>query len=234
MAHNPEQEKKELNEKIELKLSQIREHDGRLSSLQTKGFQLGSFYLVFQGVILTAIANANSIFGCLSYWLLIALSSLAAFPNLIAMYYIGREYIRISNQRDISLRESDALFTQLTQLSQPNPTSSPGTSPFVSAPPAPPSQGAGTAPPPSQVAATAQPPPAGNHCYTSIKGMVTRARMPIIFVAFCISIKGMVTRARMRIIFVAFCIAFYLGVSAIMYFVCIKTLRKPGAQCKQH
>ncbi|CAL8996755.1 unnamed protein product [Prunus brigantina] len=216
MANNHEQEKKELNEKIELKLSQIREHDGRLSSLQTKGFQLGSFYLVFQGVILTAIANANSIFGCLSYWLLISLSSLAAFPNLIAMYYIGREYIRISNQRDISLRESDVLFTRLAGLSQQNPTSSPGTPPFVSAPtsPAPSSPEAGMAPLPSPVAATAPPPPTGNHCYTSIKGMVTRARM--------------------RIIFVAFCIAFYLGVSAIMYLVCIKTLRKPGAQCKQH
>ncbi|VVA15047.1 Hypothetical predicted protein [Prunus dulcis] len=213
MANNPEQEKKELNEKIELKLSQIREHDGRLSSLQTKGFQLGSFYLVFQGVILTAIANANSVFGCLSYWLLIALSSLAAFPNLIAMYYIGGEYIRISNQRDISWRECDDWFTQLAKLSEQSPTSSPGTPPFVSAPtsPAPPSPVAGTVPQPSPVAA---PPPAGNHCYTSIKGMVTRPRM--------------------RIIFVAFCIAFYLGVSAIMYLVCIKTLRKPGAQCKQH
>ncbi|CAB4266666.1 unnamed protein product [Prunus armeniaca] len=214
MANNHEQEKEELDKKIEEKLSQIRALDERLSYLQSNGFQLGSFYLVFQGVILTAIANANSVFGCLSYWLLIALSSLAAFPNLFALYYIGGEYIRISKQRDKFLRESDVLFTRLAKLSEPNPTSS---TPFVSAPtsPAPPSPVAGTSPFVSAPTSPSPPsPPAGNHSYTSGKSMVTRAGM--------------------RIIFVVFCIAFYLGVSAIMYLVCIKTLRKPGAQCKQH
>ncbi|PQM36921.1 hypothetical protein Pyn_13187 [Prunus yedoensis var. nudiflora] len=163
---------------------------------------------------------------CLSYWLLFALSSFASLPNFIAMYYIGGEYIRISNQRDKSWRECDVLFTRFAMLSAQNPTSSspgtspfvptsssPGTPPFLSAPTSPvagtaPPSPAGTAPSPSPVAATAPPPSAGNH--------------------------GYIPRRRMRIFFVAFFIAFYLGVSAIMYLVCIKTLHKPGAQCKQH
>ncbi|CAB4297182.1 unnamed protein product [Prunus armeniaca] len=94
-----------LENKIKEKKTLLKEHDGRLSYLQSNGFQLGNFYLVFQGVILTAIASGDSVFRCLDRSLLISLSALATLPNLVALYLIGEEYIKIITQRDeISIR----------------------------------------------------------------------------------------------------------------------------------
>ncbi|KAL6296511.1 hypothetical protein ACE6H2_004653 [Prunus campanulata] len=93
-----EQQMEAVENKIEERKILLKEHDGRLSYLQSNGFQLGNFYLVFQGVILTAIASGDSVFRCLDRSLLISVSALATLPNLVAFYLIGEEYIKILTQ----------------------------------------------------------------------------------------------------------------------------------------
>ncbi|BFG18768.1 hypothetical protein CerSpe_050420 [Prunus speciosa] len=110
---NPDQEE------LDKILKEIKEQGDRLRKLQSSGFQLASYYLVFQGVILTAIAGANTVFRCLPYWLLIVLSVLAALPNLFAMYKIGGKYIQISDQKDKSWVKALDLTARLAVLADP-------------------------------------------------------------------------------------------------------------------
>ncbi|VVA14994.1 Hypothetical predicted protein [Prunus dulcis] len=110
-----------LENKIKERNILLKEHDSRLSYLQSKGFELGNFYLVFQGVILTAIASGDSVFRCLDRSLLISVSALATLPNLFALYLIGEEYIKIITQRDdISIR-CDTDNNELAILKTGNP-----------------------------------------------------------------------------------------------------------------
>ncbi|BFG30734.1 hypothetical protein CerSpe_170080 [Prunus speciosa] len=115
----------------------INEQEKRLSSLQSNGFSLANFFLVFQGVILAAVANGSSVFTCLDCWLLIGVSALAVCPNLASLYLIGQEYIATITQRDASLDQRSTLKTELDSLQAPT---SAGTSPQVQAQ----SSGAGT------------------------------------------------------------------------------------------
>ncbi|KAL6269558.1 hypothetical protein ACE6H2_026469 [Prunus campanulata] len=108
----------------------INEQQKRLSSLQSNGFSLANFFLVFQGVILAAVANGSSVFTCLDCWLLIGVSALAVCPNLVSLYLIGQEYIATITQRDASQDQCSKLKTELESLKLPT---SDGTSPQVKA-----------------------------------------------------------------------------------------------------
>lgn len=108
----------------------INEQERRLSSLQSNGFSLANFFLVFQGVILAAVANGSSVFTCLECWLLIGVSALAVCPNLASLYLIGQEYIATITQQDASQDQCSTLKPKLESLQLPT---SGGTSPQVQA-----------------------------------------------------------------------------------------------------
>ncbi|PQQ05762.1 hypothetical protein Pyn_39656 [Prunus yedoensis var. nudiflora] len=110
-----------LEGKIKNRKTLLKEHDDRLSYLQSNGFQLGNFYVVFQGVILTAIASGDSVFRCLDRSLLISVSALATLPNLVAFYLIGEEYIKIITQRDDILILCDTDNQALANLRREEP-----------------------------------------------------------------------------------------------------------------
>ncbi|KAM1618190.1 hypothetical protein ACFXTN_015475 [Malus domestica] len=167
--------KEQLEKKIKEKEAVIREHEARLSRLQSSGVQLGNLYLVFQGVILTAIANSTNVFTCNDRWLLIPISVLAACPNLVALYLIGQEYIRTTYQRDKCLLRCDQLNAELSTRCNA------GSAQIQ------PSPAAGT-PPPGQTPAAGGTPPPGSSA--GVPPIVQNSRPPILPVQAPARIRG--------------------------------------------
>lgn len=110
----------EQKEKLEIKIrdleTKIGEQDGRLNHLQSSGFQLANFYFVFQGVILTAIANGTSAIRFRDRWFLFILSLLAATLNLVSLLVIGRKYNRTLDEQEQSWFQCSEMHRELGAL----------------------------------------------------------------------------------------------------------------------
>ncbi|KAM1618195.1 hypothetical protein ACFXTN_015480 [Malus domestica] len=198
----------------------IREHDTRLNHLQSSAFQLGNFYLVFQGVILGAIVNSAKVFTCSDSWLLISLSLLPACPNLVALYLIGREYINTISHRDDCWNSYDELNAELVRLQLQKPTTSSTFSPSATQGQPSPASAPGQ---PSHASALAgihvdDSSPAGTHVDdSSPAGTHVDDSSPA-----GTHVDGWRKLKHMFLLFV--CLAFFLGVSAIMVVACRKIL----------
>ncbi|KAM0973794.1 hypothetical protein ACFX2I_016954 [Malus domestica] len=196
----------QLEKKIKGRETLLREHEARLSVLRSNGFQLGNFYLVFQGVILTAIASSTKVFTCNDSWLLILLCVLAACPNLAALYLIGQEYIRTLSQRDKCLVDCDNLNAERSRLNNAGPQQNP----------------VARTPPPGQTPTTGGTPPRGE---TPAPGT------PPLQVPATRGDDDYWGKLK-RTVFLFGCMAFFLGVSAIMVLACRKILCRAVADCK--
>lgn len=92
------------------------EQDNRINYLQSSGFQLANFYFVFQGVILTAIANGTSALRCSDRWFLFILSILPAALNLVSLFIIAVRYNNSIFQREEISFQCDELQRKLSRL----------------------------------------------------------------------------------------------------------------------
>ncbi|KAK9921555.1 hypothetical protein M0R45_030060 [Rubus argutus] len=110
------QEKKNLEKKKNKLETKMGEQDNRINYLQSSGFQLANFYFVFQGVILTAIANGNSALRCSDRWFLFILSILPAALNLVSLFIIGVRYNNSIFQREETSFQCDELQRKLSRL----------------------------------------------------------------------------------------------------------------------
>jgi F0F1-type ATP synthase assembly protein I len=106
---NQKKKKKKLKEKIKLLEKVMEKQEERMSKLQTNGFTLANYYIVFQGLILTTISSRSTILRCSDSWFLIALTVLAAVLNLIALESVGSNYNRICYQLEITSYECNRL-----------------------------------------------------------------------------------------------------------------------------
>jgi hypothetical protein len=113
-----EQTRETVQKKIKDLETKIGDLECRLNHLQSSGFQLANFYFVFQGVILTAIANGASSLRCSDRWFLFILSLLAALLNLVSLFVIGLKYNRTLAERGRSWIQCNELHTLLSNIEE--------------------------------------------------------------------------------------------------------------------
>eukprot|EP00262_Sarcandra_glabra_P001386 TRINITY_DN1148_c0_g2_i2.p1 TRINITY_DN1148_c0_g2~~TRINITY_DN1148_c0_g2_i2.p1 ORF type:complete len:208 (-),score=13.78 TRINITY_DN1148_c0_g2_i2:209-832(-) len=76
----------------------------RVLALETKLYNVANFYLVFQGVVLTAISQASQL-KCHKWWIPFSLSLMTALVNGFAFAYTLIKYVRTKKQLEINLLE---------------------------------------------------------------------------------------------------------------------------------
>lgn len=82
--------------------------ENRIESLQSKVYDLVGFYLVFQGVILTAVAQ-GSFLRCHNWWLPFSLSAIAAVAITLAMLHMLLKLSRCKLELEINRLEAEKL-----------------------------------------------------------------------------------------------------------------------------
>ncbi|MED6147702.1 hypothetical protein PIB30_046235, partial [Stylosanthes scabra] len=115
IMHQRSSEKK-LKKRMKALQRAVEKQEGHLSNLQSSAFQLANYYFVFQGVIITALCNGNTVLKCSDRWFLATLSALAASLNFAALVSIGTKYIRVMTQRDRTWSKYNQLHMEFTNL----------------------------------------------------------------------------------------------------------------------
>lgn len=82
--------------------------ENRIESLQSKVYELIGFYLVFQGVVLTSVAQ-GSLLRCHNWWLPFSLSAIAAVAITLAMLHMLLKLSRFSLELKINRLEAEKL-----------------------------------------------------------------------------------------------------------------------------
>lgn len=84
----------------------------RAEDLETKLLHLITYYLLFQGVVLTAISQASSL-RCRNWWIPFVISLVSALISGFAIARTALKYTHTKRQLDINRREQDMLRQQI-------------------------------------------------------------------------------------------------------------------------
>ncbi|CAK9867838.1 unnamed protein product [Sphagnum jensenii] len=106
---------REWEKRYKVARERIEKKSARASNAKNELYQLIGFYSVFQGVVLTAVAQSSTIF-CKQSWGPASLSLLASIVTVLSVHFKLIDYSELKSSLDQEIKDSKVLHLQIGEL----------------------------------------------------------------------------------------------------------------------
>jgi hypothetical protein len=106
---------REWEKRYKVARERIEKKSTRASNAKNELYQLIGFYSVFQGVVLTAVAQSSTIF-CKQSWGPASLSLLASIVTVLSVHFKLNNYSKLKSSLDQEIKDSKVLHEQIGEL----------------------------------------------------------------------------------------------------------------------
>lgn len=101
-------------------LEDIAKTKERIQTLETSIFQLANYYFVFQGVVFTAVFSGSSHVKCHFRYVVLSLSLIAAFLNLVALIFTGERLVKLLKDLGTQVDEWNTMVKRIEEEKETN------------------------------------------------------------------------------------------------------------------